>query len=95
MMLNQIKQITTSQDNATPNIKPPMRILMMTSLLLHARDKNQVLNLSSLLVIMKVMMVTMTMMMKIMMLTLMMLIKMMMMTMTGMTMIKCDKNENL
>jgi hypothetical protein len=31
MMLNQIKQITTSQDNATPNIQPPPRILMMTS----------------------------------------------------------------
>jgi hypothetical protein len=39
MMLNQIKQITAGQDNATPNIQPPMRILMMTSLLLHARDK--------------------------------------------------------
>jgi hypothetical protein len=33
-----------------------MRILMMTSLLLHARDENQVLNLSSLLAVMKVMM---------------------------------------
>ncbi len=71
MMLNQIKQITTGQDNSTPNIQPPMRILMMTSLLLHARDKNQVLNLSSLLVVMKVTMM-----------------------MTGMTIIKCDKNEN-
>jgi hypothetical protein len=92
-MLNQIKQITTGQDDATPNIKPLMRILMMTSLLLHARDKNQVLNLLSLLVVMKVMM-TMTIIMKIMMMTLIKLIKMMMMTMTGMTMIKCDKNEN-
>jgi hypothetical protein len=68
---------------------------MMTNLLLHARDKNQVLNLSSLPIVMKaMMMMAMTMMTKIMMLTLMMLIKMMMMTMTGMTMIECDKNEN-
>jgi hypothetical protein len=62
-MSNQIKQITTGQDNSTPNIQLPMRILMMTSLLLHARDKNQVLNLSSLLVIMKVTMMMMGMMM--------------------------------
>jgi hypothetical protein len=92
--INQIKQITTGKDNATPKIQPPMRILMMMSLLLHAREKNQVLNLLSLLVVIKVMMMTMTMIMKIMMMTLMMLIKMMMMMMTGMTMIKCDKNEN-
>jgi hypothetical protein len=93
-MLNQIKQITTGQDDATPNIQPPMRILMMPSLLLYAREKNHVLNLSSLLVVMKVTMMMMTMIMKIMMMTLMMLIKMMMMAMTGMTMIKCNKNEN-
>jgi hypothetical protein len=71
-----------------------MRILMMTSLLLHARDKNQVLNLASLLVVMKVTMMMMTMIIKIMMMTLMMLMKMMIMTMMGMTIIKCDKNEN-
>ncbi len=65
-----------------------------TSLPLHARYKNQVFNLSSLLVIMKVMIMTMTMIMKIMMFTLMTPIKMMMMTMMGMRMIKCDKNEN-
>jgi hypothetical protein len=94
MLLNQIKQMTTGQDEATLNIQPPIRILMMTSLLLHARDKNQILNLLSLLVVMEVTMMTMTMIMKIMMMTLMTLMKMMMMAMMGMTMIKCDKNEN-
>jgi hypothetical protein len=93
-MLNQIKQITTGQDNATLTIQPPMRILMMTSLLLHARDKNEILNLSSLLGVKKVTIMTMTMIMKIMMVTLMTLIKMMMMMMMGMTMIQCDENEN-
>ncbi len=62
-----------------------MRIVMMTSLLLHARDETQGLNLSSLLVVMKVtLMMTMTMIMKIMMMTLMTLIKTMTMTMMGM-----------
>ncbi len=60
---------------------------MMTSLLIHARDKNQVLNLLSLLDVMKVTMMMMPMIIKIMMLTLMMLIKMMMMTVTRITMI--------
>jgi hypothetical protein len=94
MKLNQrIKQITNGQE-VTLKIQNPMTVMMMMSLLLQARNKNQVLNLKSQLVMRKVTMMMRTMIIKIMMMTLTKMKNMMVMTLTRMTMIKYDKYEN-
>jgi hypothetical protein len=71
----------------------PMTVMMMMSLLLQARNKNQVLNLSSQLVMWKVTMTMRTMIIKIMMMLLMKMKDMMVIKLTRMMMIKYDKNE--
>jgi hypothetical protein len=92
--LNQkIKQITNGQE-VTLKIQNPMAVLMMMSLLLQARNNNQVLNLQSQLVMRKVTMTMRTMIIKIMMMTLMKMKNMMVIMLTRMTMIKYDKNES-
>jgi hypothetical protein len=67
---------------------------MMTSLLLQARNENQVLNLQSQLVMRKVTMMMKTMIIKIMIMSLMKMENIMVMMLTRMRMIKYDKNEN-
>jgi hypothetical protein len=87
MKLNQrIKQITNGQE-VTLKIQNPMTVMMMTSLLLQARNKNQVLNLLSQLVMSKETMTMRTMIITIMMMTLMKMKNMMVMTLIRMTII--------